>query len=244
MDKHLESIFETKKYVNSKNETINIYAETNKAQCEFLQKIIREHKFKKSLEIGFAYGTSTLAIVEEIAKNGGRHLVIDKFQGSDWGMNGLDLVQQAGYGDKLDFREEYCYKVLPKLHEENQKFDFAYIDSTKQMDWLLVDFFFIDKMLAINGIIVFDDVAFPGIRKLLRYISQFPNYKIYAQHPWNAKPTKTRKLSKLLRLLPKSKKILKAEVMKSDFELGINTNCVALIKTSEDERSWKWHVEF
>ena len=97
MNKFLENIFATKKFTNSKNQIIDIHSETNRGQCEYLQNIIKKNNFKSSIEIGFAYGISTLAITEEIVNNGGQHLVIDKFQNTGWGGNGIDLINQAGY---------------------------------------------------------------------------------------------------------------------------------------------------
>ncbi len=244
MNNILEDVLKTKRFVNSRDQTIAVHSETSKDQCEFLQQIIRKHHFKKSLEIGFAYGISAVAILEEISKNYGKHLVIDKFQLDGWGGNGLELVEKAGYKKNLEFSELFCYRALPKLLEEGRRFDFVYIDSTKQFDWLLVDFFYIDKLLDINGIIVFDDVSFPGIRKLLRYIVQFPNYKVYSQFPGNDLPSGLRKLAGLLRLLPFANKILKEELLVSDVKLGINAHAVALIKIDEDRRNWDWHVNF
>ena len=244
MNKILENIFETKKFINSKNQAIAIHSETRKEQCEYLQNIIRDNNFKKSIEIGFAFGISTLAITEAIVNNGGSHLVIDKFQNSDWNGDGIDLVNQAGYTEKIEYFEEFCYVVLPSLLEKGRKFDFAYIDSTKQFDWLLVNFFYIDKLLEINGIIVFDDVSFPGIRKLLRYISQFPSYKVHSQNPINNRMSKSRKLAKFLKLLPQHDKLLSIEILKPDFDLGINSHCVSIQKINNDTRNWVWHVTF
>ena len=244
MNTLLEKIFESNKFINSKNQIIQIHSETKKNQCEYLQNIIRTNNFKKSIEIGFAYGMSTLAITEEVVSNGGNHVVIDKFQNSDWNGNGLDLINQAGYTEKIEFYENFCYEVLPSLLKDGREFDFAYIDSTKLFDFLLVDFFFIDKILDINGIIVFDDLGWLSVKKLLRFISQFPNYEVYSQFPQNYKLSKKRKLLKLLKLMPLSNKFLSSEILKSDFELGINCNCIALKKIDNDKRNWDWHVTF
>jgi predicted O-methyltransferase YrrM len=244
MNPILEKIFETKKFTNSRNETIDIHSETPRGQCEFLQTLIRENSVTDTLEIGFAYGMSTLAIVEEIAKRNGHHIVIDKFQFEHWGGNGLDLVKQAGYDQSITFIEKYCYAVLPELMQSGRKIDLAYIDSTKQFDWLLVDFFYIDKLLKVGGIIVFDDVAFPSIRKLLRFISRFPGYKVYAQFPASRPSSTFKKMAGWLKILPGSGKFLRSEVLTTDHSLGLNTNCIALQKTDEDRRSWDWHIDF
>jgi len=244
MNKLLQSILETKTFRNSEGKVIEVHSETSKQQCEFLQSIIQDNKFKNSLEIGFAFGASTLAITEAVAQNGGYHLVIDKFENSHWGGSGLDLLQQAGYSEKLEFKEEFCYRVLPKLLEDGRKFDFTYIDSTKQFDWLLVDFFYIDKILETNGIIVFDDAHMPGIRKLIRFITQFPNYKLYSQFPKNLIPSKPNSLKKGLKYLPKAENYFKEDILKSDFELHLNATCAAIIKLGEDTRNWDWHQDF
>jgi len=244
MNQLLESVLETKKFRNSNDKTIEVHSETSKQQCEYIQNIIYNNKFKNSLEIGFAFGASTLAITEAVAQHGGHHVVIDKFENSHWEGSGLDLLKQAGYSDKLEFKEELCYKVLPKLLEEGRKFDFTYIDSTKQFDWLLVDFFYIDKLLETNGIIVFDDVHMPGIRKLIRFITQFPNYKIYSQFPQNLEPSKSNRLKQFLKYLPKAKNYIKEDILKADFELHINATCAAIIKLDDDNRNWDWHRDF
>lgn len=100
MNQLLEKIFSSKTFLTKDKVSIQIHSETGKAQCEFLQKIISENKFSKSIEIGFAYGLSALAITEEIVKNNGIHVLIDKFENTDWKGVGFDLLDQAGYSQK------------------------------------------------------------------------------------------------------------------------------------------------
>lgn len=155
------------------------------------------------------------------------------------------MIRQAGYNEKIEFYEDYCYKILPKLLDQDRKFDFAYIDSTKQFDWLMVDFFFIDKLLKKGGVIVFDDVApFPGIRKLVRYVSQFPDYKVYDCCPQNSNPHYGGKMLSLLKSFGKTKKYLRQDILLTEFELGISSHCVALQKINDDSRDWQWHKDF
>ena len=107
-------------FLNSKNEVVKIHSETGKGQCEYLQNIIAENNFKKSVEIGLAYGISSLAITEAISKNNGTHFIIDKFQYTDWGGNGIDLLNLAGYSDKIEFSENFCYEALPALLDQGR----------------------------------------------------------------------------------------------------------------------------
>lgn len=192
--KHLNNIFTTRKYTKLNGKIIDIHSETGCDQYIFLQSIIKNESYTKSIDIGLAYGISALAITEAISENGGNHFVLDKFQHSEWDGVGLDLLEKAGLSERLRFYEEYSYKTLPKLLEEGNTFDFAYIDSTKQFDWLMVDFFFLDKLIKPGGVIVFDDVVFPGIRKPLRYLTQFPDYEVYNTYPANGYQKKPRKV--------------------------------------------------
>lgn len=244
MNEQLQKVFAEMAFTTEEGKTIKIHSETGEDQCRFLQQLIKDGRYTRSVEIGFAYGLSALAITEAIVANGGSHTVIDVFELSGWEGVGIKLLEKAGYRGKFEFHEDYCYKVLPTLLAAGRKFDFAYIDSTKQFDWLLVDFFFIDKMLEVNGMIVFDDVATPGIRKLLRYLAQFPNYKVVGAYPANRESTKRKILHSLSRIIPFRNRILKPEMLLTDLQLGIHTNCVALQKTEEDPRKWDWHKEF
>jgi len=242
MHELLEDVLNKGLFVNTRQEVVTINSHTSKAQCDFLQSLIKNHNCKASIEIGFAYGTSTLAIAEAIQGNGGVHTVIDKFENEWWGGNGLDLLKQAGI--EIDFREEWCYEALPALLHENKKFDFAYIDSTKQFDWILMNFFYIDKLLNDGGIIVFDDADTPGIRKALRLIVNFPNYQIAGVFPVNNKPSVYRRILSSFKVIPYSDKIFRKEILTTDYERGINAGCVALQKVGKDERIWNWHEEF
>jgi predicted O-methyltransferase YrrM len=244
MNQMLENVFSSKKFLKKNGEWIDIHSETSRDQCLFLQKIISDNKFSNSIEIGFAHGMSALAITEEVSKNNGKHLIIDKFEISNWNSIGLDIIEQAELSSFIEYHEEYCYEILPKLYQNGRKFDFAYIDSTKQLDWLLVNFFYIDRMLELNGVIVFDDVTFPSIRKLLRYISQFPEYKVYDTYPKNNKSHLAFQFLSFFKKLPFSKKILNEKIVLPDYKLGINTNCVALQKIGNDIRKWNWHKDF
>ena len=244
MNPLLEGIFSTGQFKTSAGEYVQVHSETPRDQCIYLQDIIASHGYRFSLEIGFAFGTSTLAIGEAVVKNAGRHLVLDKYQHKVWKGHGVDLISQAGYEDHIEFREEFCYEVLPKLLEEGRVFDFVYIDSTKLFDWLMVDFFFIDKMIEPGGMIVFDDLKFGSIRKLLRYIAQLPHYKVYSQFPANEPMELKWRLAGALKYLPGMKKILREELLVTDEALGLNSRCVALKKIQTDERNYDWHVKF
>jgi predicted O-methyltransferase YrrM len=242
MNELLLKACETRSFTNSKGQLIKMDSETPAGQCVFLQQVIRENKVKTSIEIGMAYGTSTLAIAEGIDKNGGTScVVIDPYENSYWKGHGLELLKVGGYGHMIDFYEQPSYSVLPKFLEEGRKFDFAYIDSTKLMDWITVDFFYLDKLMDAGGIIVFDDVSYVSIKKLIRYLAQLPHYEVAAVYPKNKILPSVRKLI-LKNFVPGF--LLKEDLRVTDHKLGINAHCVALRKIGHDTRNYDWHVPF
>jgi len=91
---------------------------------------------------------------------------------------------------------------------------------------------------------VLDDCNTPGINRLIRYLSKMPCYEVYKLH----NPTTcsfTRNLaSKITRAVPYSEKIFADKIRFTDTDLGVNSNCVALRKISEDERNWDWYKPF
>jgi predicted O-methyltransferase YrrM len=240
----LEQVFEQSGFVFSNGEKFNLHSNTPKGQCEFLQQIIKENGFKKSIEIGFAYGISSIAICEAIKNNGGnKHLIIDKFQNEGWEGKGLLLAKAAGYLPMIDLREEFCYQVLLTLLKEETRYDFAYIDSVKEFDWILVNFFYLDKILEVGGIIALDDVMWPGIRKVARFVTRLPNYKVVKQFPESSKNLKG-SINKLVNYIPYKDKFFRNDILDNDHSLGINSRCVAFRKTEEDTRNWDWFKDF
>ncbi len=237
----LEQVFQHKSFINSRGENVEVNSETSRGQCEFLQRLIEENGFKNTLEVGCAYGISTVAILEKMSKIQGRHCAMDIFQEQDWNNNGLDLVRLSGLEPYFEFHEDYSYKVLPRLIDQGRKFDFAYVDSTKVFDWLLVDFFLIDKLLSVNGIIVFDDTGYYSVRKLSRFISRLPHYEVESPYPINVRPPL---ISRLTGKLRSASSLLRSSLNYEDYALGINSACTAFRKTGEDQRDWKWHKDF
>ena len=74
-------------------------------------------------------------------------------------MAGANL-KRAGYYDRVEFYEEASFECLPKPLARNEKIDFAFLDGQHTFDYVLVDFFYVDKILSVGGIIVFDDLQY------------------------------------------------------------------------------------
>jgi hypothetical protein len=60
--------------------------------------------------------------------------------------------------------------------------DFAFIDGARTFDYVLVDFFLIDKLLNPGGIVILNDFSYPSIRSVCRYVLSNLHYKCIGPH--------------------------------------------------------------
>ncbi|MSP11798.1 MAG: class I SAM-dependent methyltransferase [Chloroflexi bacterium] len=154
-------------------------------KVELLMELVTELRPRQSLEVGLAYGTSALAICE-VLPPGSCHIVIDPYQTNHWEGRGLQHLQQAGHADRIEFYEDFSYRVLPQIEAKGVRVDFAFIDGRHTFDYVLVDFFHIDKMLNPGGVVLFDDADWPSIRRVLRFIVMNLPYQVYKTLPANS----------------------------------------------------------
>ena len=55
---------------------------------------------------------------------------------------------------------------------------FAFIDGWHLFDHTLIDFFYVDQMMEIGGVIVFDDVIWPAINAVVRFVLANRDYEL------------------------------------------------------------------
>ena len=86
---------------------------------EFLQEMIRSLQPNVSVEVGCAYGISSLYICEALREvNATKHIIIDPYQHSLWDNIGVANLKRAGYQGIIDFYEVFSYQCLSHLTEE------------------------------------------------------------------------------------------------------------------------------
>ncbi|HJQ23974.1 MAG TPA: class I SAM-dependent methyltransferase [Blastocatellia bacterium] len=144
-----------------------------------LYDLIRQHDLQKTLEVGMAYGLSSLFICQALKDGGaGMHTAMDPAQSSSWRSIGLLNVERAGLGHLLRFFEASSEDLLPRLVADGERFDLAFIDGMHLFDYTLVEFFYIDRMLEVNGYVVFDDIWMPAIRKVIAFVLKNRAYQM------------------------------------------------------------------
>ncbi len=118
------------------------------------------------------FGVSSLAILAALRDGGqdGRLISIDPDQSTDWKGCGLAAVARAELDEKHRLLEDYDYNVLPRLLSSELKIDFAYIDGWHTFDYALLDWWYVDKMLSVGGIVGFNDCGWPAVDKVIRFM--------------------------------------------------------------------------
>jgi len=121
--------------------------------------------------------------------------------------------------------EEPDYLALPKLLSAGSKIDFSYIDGWHTFDYALLDFWYIDKILNINGAVAFNDCGLRSVNKVIKFVQSHRDYK--------------------------EEMVLKATYTASNFPktiarmaMGLCTNDRYFIKQSEFEPTWNFFKDF
>jgi predicted O-methyltransferase YrrM len=237
MNQVLSEILQSKRSMNRDGSGfIDIHSIISLDEGEFLSRLIAERKPRVSLEVGLAFGISALFICEalETASPDPRHIVIDPAQYAEahWHGVGMANLERAGYSRFVEFIAKPSQIALPELVAAGLKIDFAFVDGEHTFDHVLVDFFFIDQLLNVGGLIVFDDTSWPSIRRVARFVATNRNYKpvghVGSDDNWMR--TRLRDSSR--------------ESLRADNRLGIEGHCIAFEKTANDARQCDYFVEF
>jgi predicted O-methyltransferase YrrM len=216
--------------------TIDVHSNISVEEGELLSRLIRERKPKVSLEVGLAFGISALFICEAMKEStiNPKHIVIDPAQNAAayWSGVGLANLERAGYRSFVEFIEKPSQIALPELVTARQKIDFAFVDGEHTFDHVLVDFFFIDQLLNVGGVVVLDDTSYPSIRRVARFIALNRSYKVVG-HVGSDDSEKSRRFRNPT-----------PEVAEADKRLGLEGECIAFEKQADDNRQYNHFVEF
>jgi Methyltransferase domain len=130
------------------------------------------------LEIGMADGAASLAILSALSALGGDRLLIsiDPNQTRQWHNLGVSNVKANSFSSLHRLIEEPDYLALPDLVRQQTALEAAYVDGWHTFDYVLLDFFYIDKLLPIGGIIGFNDCGWRAIRRALRFVVTHRKY--------------------------------------------------------------------
>jgi predicted O-methyltransferase YrrM len=168
----IERIYATGKVEAGDGTAIDAFpAALPRAHADELSRLVREHGAVRTLETGMAFGLSTLAIcaVHE-ARGEGAHVAIDPYQSTDWRGIGVLNLERAGLSSRARVIESRSDEALPRLRDEGLRIDFGLIDGLHLFDATLVDFYLIDRIMDVGGVVVFHDTWMPAVAEAVAYV--------------------------------------------------------------------------
>jgi predicted O-methyltransferase YrrM len=143
-----------------------------------LREWVRRERAVRTLECGLGFAISTLFIVEALLENGavGRHVATDPYQfmplpthATTYAGVGLQILEEAGVRDLVEFFPEESQVVLPRLLGEGRRFDLAFIDGNHRFEGVFLDLIYSGRLLKEGGVVFVDDVQLPGVEQAVRF---------------------------------------------------------------------------
>jgi len=253
MNQFLAAIIAANQTQDEYGNTVELHSGVSQEEIDFISSLIRDHHLSRAVEVGCAMGMSSLAISDAIKDEGGSvHYIIDPHQKSQWKNIGISNLKRAGFAD-VTFIEDYSEFALPALVKKGVRVNFGFIDGWHTFDHTLIDFFYINRMLEVGGVVVIDDVQMPAINKMIRYLYNYPGYRFAGKVRNKAITAKRKLFSKAtaviggLRHLTGRRiaaEIYSPKLLRSDEALQLDSSMIAFKKISPDERDWNWYANF
>jgi predicted O-methyltransferase YrrM len=156
-----------------------LYAGISPRHAMALYRTVLKHRPRNLIEIGMCLGVSTLSILTALNElgDGGQLISIDPLQTRNEKGIGLLNVQKAGFASAHRLIEKPSHVALPELLAAGHSIDFAYVDGSHEFEDVLVDFFYLDKMLRVDGVIAFNDCGWPSVHAAVGSVLRTKRYE-------------------------------------------------------------------
>jgi hypothetical protein len=143
-----------------------------------LERLIGTYRPHNALEIVCAYGLSSLYIGGAMREMPSPSLtIIDPEQTTSWRGIGTANLRRAGIGFACMI-EKPSHVALPELLASGQRFDLIFVDGWHTVDQVMLDIFYSNLLLRSDGILVLHDNSMPPVAKCIRYLANYPAYRL------------------------------------------------------------------
>jgi predicted O-methyltransferase YrrM len=141
-------------------------------QGEAMRELAVAEGAERTIEVGLALGMSALFLCQAVIVHGGSHVAIDPFQEASWKLAGVRALADAGVRELVEVIEEESQIALPRLVAEGREFDLAFIDGDHRFESVLLDLYYMTRLVRPRGLLVVDDMWMPSIRTAVSYIEK------------------------------------------------------------------------
>ena len=158
---------------------IDQYTKIVESQGRYMRQLHLSIRPELSVEIGLGYGFSTVFILDAMKTGGyGHQIAIDPLQHQLWNGIGRQRPVLLGMQHRFTFMSEKSVAALPRLSDQGCEAEFIFIDGNHRFDDVLVDFCLADEICPIGGVIIFDDMWMPSIKRVASFArNNRPDYE-------------------------------------------------------------------
>ena len=138
------------------------------AEGEALRTWVIREGATRTIEIGLGYGLSALFIGEALRSRddaGARHVALDPFQTTSFADRGLQLLEEAGLAELVEFHAEESQIALPRFLGEGRSFDFAFVDGNHRFERVFLDVIYLGRLVLPGGVVFVDDYQLPAVAR-------------------------------------------------------------------------------
>ena len=153
---------------------------------ESLRGWVARERAATTIEIGLGYGIAALFACAGLRDQGAedaRHVTLDPYQRERFGDVGLQLLDDAGFGDLVEFHPRGSEFALPGFLEEGRQFDLAVVDGNHRFDGVFVDLWFLGRLLRHGGIVFLDDYQLPGVARAASFFVSNVGWRVEEVSP-------------------------------------------------------------
>jgi predicted O-methyltransferase YrrM len=244
----IDEIYRTKMVYDDYGNEYKLSSEIDSGEGDYIYRLISsDDTIRKTLEVGCAFGLSSLHICEALRNRpGASHVIIDPKQLDVWHGVGIAHLRRAGIA-YFNLICESSELALPDLlHNHAESFDLIFIDGWHTFDHTMLDMFYANRLVRVGGYIVIDDCKWESVAAAVSYYTNYPAYKWLREPPLHNRSWKMCVSEAGRTLLPPriARTFLPAGIYSRFYRRMCYPSMVTLKKVAEDARSWTWFSNF
>ena len=241
----IDEIYQTRIVRDESGIEYELAAEVNREEGDYLYRLVSsDNSITKTLEVGCAYGLSSLHICEALRNRpNASHVIVDPEQMTSWHGVGISHLKRAGL-DFFNFIPEPSEFALPDLvRSETGSFDLVFIDGWHTFDHTMLDLFYANLLVRVGGYVVVDDCSWRSVSAAVSYFGNYPSFEQLKEPTISAHSTKERIAKTIATTLQPglARVSLPANLYDRYYRRVRFPSMVGFKKVAEDTRNWEWY---
>lgn len=215
----------------------------SESELDLIQTTLRKANPDAIVQIGTGSLRCAEAIIQTVRELPSAQLTIIV---SDADKTVFSQLRQQKLDQWADFIHLPADQVLPDFYFQEQRFDFAVINPPSSQQETLVGFYYINKLLSKNSILMVNEPPENGVRELCRHVLNTGDYEVVATS--QAQGSMSR-LERLLReryqqlpqlIKARTDQLINPALLETDAMLGLAGNTIVFNKLTGVAKEPQW----